>query len=129
MPTQGGLKLKFKSFFAQEFFHSGLTQWVFVGSFILNAVNWGLIAFFIRPVDFPLILHYNVYFGVDVIGFWWQVYFLPLIGLMILLVNAFLGYHFYSQKERSVAHLLMLATFISQIAVTIATTCIIMINY
>jgi len=127
--SQKGLKAKLKSFFSQEFFASGLVHWVFIGSFILNAVNWGLIAFFIRPVDFPIILHYNVYFGVDVIGDWWQIYYLPIIGLVILAANTLLGYLFYQQKERIVAHLLMLATFIVQIAILVAVACLLMINY
>lgn len=124
-----GKKSRLKSFFSQEFFTSGLVHWVLIGSIILNAVNWGLIAFFIRPVDFPIILHYNVYFGVDVIGAWWQVYYLPLIGLTVLLANTILGYIFYQQKERIVAHLLMLAIFIVQIAMTIAVACLLIINY
>jgi hypothetical protein len=122
-------KARFKSFFSQEFFRSGLVHWVLIGALVLNGINWGLIAFFIRPVDFPIILHYNVYFGVDVIGAWWQVYYLPLIGLLILAVNTILGYLFYQQKERIVAHLLMLATFIVQIAVTIAVAVLLIINY
>ena len=129
LSAQGGLKIKIKNFFSQEFFQSGIVHWVFIGAFILNLVNWGLIAYFIRPVDFPIILHYNVYFGVDVIGDWWQVYYLPLIGLLILLANTILGYFFYQQKERIVAHLLMLATFIAQIGITIAVACLLMINY
>ena len=118
-----------KKFFAQEYFRSPLVQWVVIGALILNAINWIAIAFFLRPVDFPIILHYNVYFGVDVIGRWWQVYFLPLIGLIILLINSSLGFLFYGQKERIVAHLLMLATFIVQIVITIAVASLLLINY
>lgn len=123
------IHLKLKYFFSQEFFRSGLVQWVIIGALLVNVTNWGLIGFFIRPVDFPIILHYNVYFGVDVIGAWWQVYFLPLIGLAILIVNTVLGYLFYQQKERIVAHLLILATFIVQISITIAVASLLLINY
>lgn len=122
-------KSEIKSFFSQEYFHSSLVQWVIIGALLLNVLNWSMIAFFIRPVDFPIILHYNVYFGVDVIGAWWQLYFLPLVGLIILLVNSTLGYSFYDQKERMVAHLLMLGTFIVQIALTIAVSSLLLINY
>ena len=97
-----GLKIKIKNFFSQEFFQSGIVHWVFIGALILNVVNWGLIAYFIRPVDFPIILHYNVYFGVDVIGDWWQVYYLPLIGLLIWREYNFWAI-FLSAKERIVA--------------------------
>ncbi|HEX8973915.1 MAG TPA: hypothetical protein VF817_00305 [Patescibacteria group bacterium] len=124
-----GLKKGFKSFFGTEFFRSGLVHWVLIGSLILNIANWGAMAYFIRPVDFPLVLHYNVYFGVDMIGAWWQLYFLPLIGLVILLINAFLGYLFYGQKERIVAHMLMLATFLVQVGISIAVAGLLMINY
>ena len=100
-----------------------------IGSLVLNILNWGLIAFFIRPVDFSIILHYNVYFGVDVIVSWWQVYFLPFIGLIILSINTILGYFFYQKKERIIAHLLMLATFIAQIGITVAVASLLIMNY
>jgi len=118
-----------KKLFSHEFFASGLVHWVLIGSLVLNAVNWGLIAFFIRPVDFLIILHYNVYFGVDVIGPWWQVYSLPLIGLIVMGINTVLGYLFYQKKERIVAHLLMLATFIAQVGITIAVASLLIMNY
>lgn len=123
------VKNEYKKFFAQEYFRSSLVQWVIIGALFLNVLNWVLIAFFNRPVDFPIILHYNVYFGVDVIGAWWQVYSLPAIGLAILLVNTTLGYSFYCQKERIIAHLLMLGTFIVQIIMTIAVASLLTINY
>ena len=115
--------------FSQEFFRSGAIQWALVASIILNAANWLVLLFFIRKVDFPIILHYNVYFGVDLIGAWWQVYFLPLIGAMIIVLNTILGFVFYKQKERIITHLLMLAAVICQIAVAIAVGSIVRINY
>lgn len=129
MSISDKIKIKFQHYFSQEFFRSALVQWVLIGALIINFINWGLIAYFIRPVDFPIILHYNVYFGVDVIGAWWQVYFLPLIGLLILSVNTILGFLFYQQKERIVAHLLVLAVFIVQICISIAVTSLLLINY
>lgn len=122
-------KAKSKYFFSQDFFRSSLVQWVIIAALLVNFADWGVVAFFIRPVDFPIILHYNVYFGVDVIGAWWQIYFLPLIGLLILSVNTLLGYLFYQQKERIVAHLLLLATFIVQICISIAVASLLLINY
>lgn len=116
-------------FLRQEYFHNSLVQWSIIGALFLNVVNWVLIAFFNRPVDFPIILHYNVYFGVDVIGAWWQVYSLPAIGLAILSVNTILGYSFYCQKERIMAHLLMLGTLMVQIIMTIAVATLLTINY
>ncbi|MEI7621601.1 MAG: hypothetical protein WCJ51_03620 [Candidatus Moraniibacteriota bacterium] len=123
------LKIKLENFFALEYFRSAFIQWVLIGSLIVNLANWGFIAFFIRPVDFLIILHYNVYFGVDVIGSWWQMYLMPSIGLFLLLVNATLGFLFYQRKERIVAHLLMLATFIVQVGLSIGVASLLLINY
>lgn len=129
MKFYNSLSTRLRIFFSQEFFKSALMHWVLIGALIINGINWGLIAFFIRPVDFPIVLHYNVYFGVDVIGAWWQIYFLPAIGLIILTVNTVLGYLFYQKKERIMAHLLMLATFIAQISVTVAVASLLIMNY
>ena len=129
MKFYNSLLIKLRDFFSQEFFESALMHWVLIGALILNGINWGLIAFFIRPVDFPIILHYNVYFGGDVIGAWWQLYFLPAIGLIILIINTVLGYLFYQKQERIIAHLLMLATFIAQISMTVAVASLLIINY
>lgn len=118
-----------KKFFQQEFFHSGIIQWSLIGSILLNIINLIGLAYFIRPVDFPIVLHYNVYFGVDIIGDWWQAYFLPIVGIGILVINMLLGYLFYKQKERIVAHLLLLAAFVVQMCVSIAVSSIILINY
>jgi len=127
--SKQNLKTKFKRFFSQEFFHSGMIQWSLIGSIIVSLANLGVMVWFMRPVDFPVVLHYNVYFGVDMVGKWWQAYFLPFIGFGVLAVNTTLGYLFYKQKERIVAHLLLLAALVVQIAVSIAVASIIMINY
>jgi len=123
------VKSKFKHFFSHEFFQSSLVQWVIIAALVVNVANWISIVYFIRPVDFPIILHYNIYFGVDVIGSWKQIYFLPVIGLLILSINTTLGYLFYQQKERIAAHLLLLATFIVQIGISIAVASLLLINY
>lgn len=115
--------------FSQDFFHSAVVQWSTIGSLLLNLASWSVLGYFIRPVDFPIVLHYNVFFGVDMIGAWWQVFAIPLMGAVTLFVNATLGVLFFQQKERVVAHLLLLASFVVQVAVLVATAAIIVINY
>ena len=118
-----------KSFMAQEFFKNAIIQWVMIVSLLLNGACWGVLVFFIRSVDFPIILHYNVYFGVDIIGDWWQAYFLPLIALSVMAVNVLLAHFFYKNEERVISYLLLLASLIVQISAAIAIGAIIRINY
>ena len=123
------LKGRIRSFFAQEFFHNPLIHWVVIASLFVNIASWVVLAIFIKPTDLNIILHYNVYFGVDIIGKWWQVYFLPAVGTTFLVVNFILAYFFYCQKERVASYLFLLASFIIQAGVLIAAASISRINY
>lgn len=118
-----------ESFIAREYFKNALVHWILIASLVINAACWGVLAFFIRPVDFPIILHYNVYFGVDIIGAWWQAYSLPLVSMVIMAINVSLGYFFYNNGERIVSYILLLASFLVQIGGAIAVGGIISINY
>ena len=122
-------KLFSGSFFEQEFFKNGLIHWVLIGSLFANLVDWGVLAYFIRPVDFPIILHYNVYFGVDILGNWWEVYLLPGVGTFFWIINVILSYSFYRLKERIAAYLFLLGAFVIQIGLMIAIGSIIKINF
>lgn len=123
------LKEKTAFFSSNEFFRNPIFQWVFIASLAVNFINWGALAFFIRPVDFPLILHYNVFFGVDIIGAWWQVFFLPGMGLFILAVNTFLAFLLFARKERIAAYIFLLASFFVQAGLAISSASLILINY
>lgn len=123
------LKEKIRHFFGQEFFRSGLVHWILIGSFFVNLLNWAMLAYFIRPVDFLIILHYNVYFGVDILGNWQEVFFLPGTGTFFWVVNFILSYFFYLKKERVATYLFLLGSFVVQIGVMIAEISIIKINF
>jgi len=128
--NKASLKEKIRSFFAQEFFKNSIVRWLLTGTLLLNLANWTLLAIFIHPVDFSIILHYNVYFGVDLIGDWRQTYLLPCMGLVFWAINLFLAYRFYNkQKERIASYILLLASLMIQIGLIIASVGIVMINY
>lgn len=118
-----------RSFFGQEFFHNGLIHWILIGSLFVNLLNWAGAIYFIRPVDFPIILHYNVYFGVDILGSWWEVYFLPGMATFFWIINFILGYFSYQRKERVATYLFLLGAFIIQLGLTVAVGSIIKINF
>ncbi len=116
-------------FFAQEFFQSSLVHWVLIGTIFVGVANWVALAIFIHPIDLPLVLHYNVYLGVDVIGDWWQMYLLPAIAGIFFVTNTILAYIFYQKKERLAAYIFLLASFFVQAGIGIAIAGLIMINY
>ena len=124
-----GLGPRIRSFFAEGFFQNRIIFWLSVSSLVANIVDWAILRSFIKPVDFPIILHYNVYFGVDTLGGWKQVFVLPLMGFILFIINLLLSSHFYGQKERIASHLLLMATLMLQLSLIVASVSIIIINY
>jgi len=122
-------KLSVRSFFEQEFFKNHIVAWLLVLSFATNLADWIILKVFVAPVDFPIILHYNVYFGVDLLGDWQKVFFLPLLGLFLFLINGTLALYFYNSKERIAGYLMLIATLMVQLSLIIASIGVIIINY
>lgn len=118
-----------KNFFTHDFFKNSIVHWVLIAAIFLNLINWVLILVYIRPVDFPIILHYNVYLGVDLIGGWWQAYLLPFIGVIILLGNTLLAFRLFVRQERIASYILLLASIMIQFSLIVASASIIAINY
>jgi hypothetical protein len=44
-------------------------------------------------------LHYNIYLGIDKFGHWYEIFILPAIGLIFLIVNTFLAMQFSRYNE------------------------------
>jgi hypothetical protein len=116
-------------FFSGEFFRSSLVQWMLIVTIFLCLSSWGIIIFYIRPIDLPIVLHYNVYLGVDIVGDWWQLYFLPIIGDLFFIINTVLAYLFYQKKERLAGYIFLLSSFFVQSGILIAIGGLVKINY
>jgi len=113
----------------KQFIKNPLLALLFGISMIISIINFLGLLFFVRKLNTSIILHYNVYLGVDSIGDGKQVLLMSIVGFFFILINLFLAYYFFSQKERMVSHILSLTTFISQIGLTIASVSIIIVNY
>jgi len=124
-----GVTVKVRSFFNQEYFRSAIAVWLIILSLAVNLAEWVILKIFIQPVDFPIILHYNVYFGVDMTGDYRLVFFIPLIGLALFSVNLFLSIYFYREKERIASYLLLMTALMIQLSLLVAALSIIIINY
>ena len=60
-------------------------------SLALNFILWLILGWQVK--DFPELipLHYNIYFGIDSFGTWYQIFLMPLLGLVIIVLNFFLA--------------------------------------
>jgi len=102
-------------------------------SFIINVLLWIFLYWQIKKIidsnpEYTTIpLHYNVFFGIDKYGEWYKIFFMPLTGLIIFLVNSITSFMIYSKKN-ILSYFLTLITLISQVILAIAGTLIILIN-
>lgn len=54
-------------------------------------------------------LHYNIHVGVDTIGPWWQIYTIPMIGLIIFVVNIGLASYMWT-RDPLLSHVALTAS-------------------
>jgi hypothetical protein len=109
------MNLKFKK---EQFFSSwqkALKDKLFL---VLNIINCllvvGLFVFlyymFGMTKDESIVLHYNIYFGIDLIGQWYRVFELAYLGLGIFLLNVIIGGFIYL-KDKILTIFLTTSTF------------------
>lgn len=70
-------------------------------------------AIYVRATNDLVFLHYNVVFGVDLIGEWWKVLYIPLSVMAMFLVNFGLSWWVYGQDKTLARFLAFIAAFLS----------------
>jgi len=98
-------------------------------SFVLNVASFLVLFYFVKKLNNLIILHYNVYLGVDLIGDGKQILLMPLVAFCFLVVNLILAIYFFNKKERMLSHILSLITLLSQMGIIVAGTMILVVNF
>lgn len=74
---------------------------------------WPFIFFQLGQRSDYLFLHYNIIFGVDLVGPWWKILYLPLGGLGIIILNIALSLYIYNHDKLISRMLLFFAALFS----------------
>ena len=102
-----------------------------MGIFALScAANISLWVFLFKnqkSSELPVILHYNLFFGVDYLGGYNEIYLIPAVGVIIIFINTILGYLLY-ERERLASYFLIFNIFIVQLFLLFASYLIVEIN-
>ncbi len=64
----------------------------------VNALHWLFVATRLSVRDMTLPAHYNIYFGIDLVGPWWYAFLLPVAGSSIVVVNIALAFLLHKKK-------------------------------
>lgn len=111
----------------RPYFEDRLIKVNLFSSLMLNIIIWGILFLQVNNLSKEIPLHYNIYFGIDLFGPWYQLFVLPLLGVGFLLLNFFLGAVYFS-KEKIISYFLAGASSLIQILLIIATLAILSIN-
>jgi hypothetical protein len=114
--------------FLFDFFHIRILIIILVG---LNLLIWFLALFVNYNVSQSLIvLHYNIDFGVDLIGEAKRLYIIPLLGLVIILINKILLMTLFKNEHfKFISYLLLLSALFVNFILLIALSIIYLINF
>lgn len=96
-------------------------------SAIVNLSMWGYLYANRIESDYPIILHYNLFFGVDFLGDYDLIFLLPLIGAILFLLNAALGQVFF-RIERLASYILTLNILFIQLLLMLSCVLIVRTN-
>lgn len=72
-------------------------------------------------------LHYNNIFGIDLVGAWWKALFLPLGGLILILINYSLAFYCYN-SDKIMARILSICAGLFQLFLVLAVYLMVEIN-
>ena len=96
---------------------------------ILNLINWFMAFIINKNVSQDLIfLHYNVTFGVNLIGDVKRVYIIPLFGLIIIMIN-FALLLFIHKQSKFIIHLLLITALLVNLFLLAAIISVYLINF
>jgi len=103
---------------AKIFYKDRFSFYLINFSLLIILATWVL--FFIKKVDkSPLtILHYNIYFGFDVLGSWSKLFIPPLLVLFLTILNLFLAIYFWT-RHRAWSYFLLTLILLSNIVIFI----------
>ena len=103
---------KYFSYFQNILFLLGL-------SFCINIITWLVILTQIHPTSEIIPLHYNIYYGPDIVGKGYYLYLLPLVGLAILGINYFF-YKYAKTREEFAAKTAVSVALVLQVLILIS---------
>jgi hypothetical protein len=113
--------------FMKEFLKDTANKILTGSSLILNIGLFLFFYFFIRQSNIPIVLHYNVNWGVDILGEVKSVFILPVAGMFIFLLNSFLAVNLWG-KNKTLSYFFTAMTLLVQFFLIISGIALYIIN-
>lgn len=111
----------------EKFFRNRVILFGLFSGLIINIGVWLYLALKVKSQSDPIFLHYNIYFGVDLIGEWYQIFIMPLTGLIIYFINLYFSYIIY-RREKIISYSIISLTAVIQLIILLASFLIVRQN-
>lgn len=92
-----------------------------VAALCINALHWMYVSAHLVVRDVTVPVHYNIYFGIDLVGPWWYHFVVPAVGSGVILANIMLAVSFHPKKE--------IAAYYSCLSAVLATGMLFLASY
>lgn len=93
----------------------------------LNIILWLWLFWQTKDFSGHIALHYNIYFGIDLLGSWFNLFYLPALGLAIFLFNLAIGAISF-EREKMLGYFLVGVATLNQILLLLAAFFVVFIN-
>ena len=113
--------------FMKEFLKDITNKILLGSSLILNVGLFLFFLFFIRQSNVPIVLHYNVNWGVDILGEVKSIFILPIAGMVIFLLNGFLAVNLW-KKNKTLSYFFTAVTLLIQFFLIVSGIALYIIN-
>lgn len=107
-----------------------VTQWAFLSACVVLLLSWGVLVWFVRPSEVPILLRYNVYLNFDLQSLvpWYKAFGIPLMALIFLLVNAIISFLLFRKGDVWASYILLVGGFCVQLAAFVSVIAIVLVN-
>jgi len=116
-----------KSITIQNFFKDKASILLLILNIIFLVFSWVYLYMKVKPQEDPIFLHYNIYFGVDLIGNWYLIFLMPAIGLACFFINLVFSYIIY-KRSKIISYVILGITGYIELIIAIASLLIIRQN-
>ncbi|MEI6650510.1 MAG: hypothetical protein WCL23_03700 [Candidatus Moraniibacteriota bacterium] len=111
------------------FFRNPLVLTIMIATASLLVASFSTVYFSLfRSDNEVIVLHYNVYFGIDIIGSPAQAFVIPGVPLLFFIINTGLAWRFYGSRERVAAHIFLFSAFFASLAGAVVALALSFIN-
>jgi len=104
--------------------------WVYIPLAISASAQvfmWPYIFLRLSVLGGSVFLHYNIIFGVDYVGEWWRILFLPIAGLAFVIIN-FIAAIYTFNADKLLSRILTVFTAVLELFLALAVYLIVDIN-